>query len=199
MNRFATAVLTAGALAATLPTTAEAGPKKNSATVGVAKLAWPSVSLEYERRLMKKLGVAAYGGAGRYNPIILNVAGSDNPLASEDFRYNELGARLNFYAIGKFKHGLNLGLTVQSRGLSYETTLDSSTVSASVRSTVVGPHLGYKLMLKPGFTLGFLGGIGYHTSGDIKVTSGSDSGDLENPFADFPAMTFGTINAGWSF
>lgn len=182
---------------ALVPTSADAGKTPNTVTAGVAKLAWPAVSLDYERRLARKVGVGGFVGFGRYNPKVFNLfdLGGGNPFEEATFKFREVGLRANLYAIGGFKHGMVLGLTVHNRRLSYE----EDGAEASVAGTIIGPHIGYKLITSPGFTLGFLGGIGYHAVGDIKVESGDNSATLENPLEEFPVMTFGSINAGWSF
>lgn len=175
-------------------------PKKNTVVLDVAKLAWPAVGLEYERRLLRKVGVAAFGEMGRFNPIVLN-ASPENPLNDEELRFRGGGIRANFYAAGSFKNGLVLGLSAQKRTFVFETGIQGTneTATATVPSTVFGAHLGYKLILRPGFTAGFLGGVGYHQAGDIELEAAGQTASEPNPLAELPVMTYGSFRMGWSF
>ena len=167
-----------------LATTAEA-PTRRPWSIMVAPLFLlaPIGELTAEVSLSRRFAVAAMAGAGR-------VAVRSPSLTTHLTTYNA-GAQLQYYALGDFRHGMQIGLQVlydhYDSPFAHQFLVDGNAAQ-------LGPFMGYKLVLDLGFTIEIQ--IGYqktwiwqHTSDDPAglVTRIDDSGLLLN------------LNTGWSF
>lgn len=183
----------------------------NSVTIAPVMLTWPSVQLEYERRLGNKIGVAGFGSFGRFQPRALTSLVEGMMGDSVELRSSaSLGARGNFY-FKDFDRSWFLGLTARwgMVNVEYSETSEEqgveieSKVESRISNVMAGPHIGYKIAFKPGITLAFNVGCGYG-SYSVKSTASAEGGgqsasqDLND--VDGPGLVpFGVFQAGWSF
>lgn len=209
---------TVAALALSAAASAGAGPVSNTVTLGATKLFWPAAEIEYERKLTKKLAVSGFLGAGNYKPFLLSRAVDSVP----DISMRSAGLRFNTYPFGKFKKGFQLGVTARRMALEYKETQTEryeqggATATATLEydftltSWTVGPHIGYKRVIGPGFTVGFNAGVGSFSgslTSELTATANAEGyevsqsvgSDFSNQLNQLPAMIFGTVHAGWSF
>ena len=124
------------------------------------------------------------------------VLGGYGAMATEqDLSYSlfEVGGQFNYYALGNFNHGLQLGAQMLYRGVDGDVSSELS--SSGVR---VGPYVGYKIITNLGFT--FNGQVG------VQYNSAQDRASAERE--SIMAKVTGTeeawgplvrLNVGWSF
>lgn len=99
----------------------------------------PYLELMGEARILDTLGVGGTTGIGYYDDVIIG----------------QLGVQANYYLVGDFDHGLQLG--VQGVGL-YGRDTGHDSISASARLFAVGGYMGYKFADTTGAT--FVGQLG---------------------------------------
>ncbi len=211
---------TVAALALALPGAAAAKGKKgkkkqgpsysHTVTVAPVMLAWPALQAEYEYKLAKRIGVGGYASVGRFQPRLLSQAVSSMMPGATLENHQAVGLRGNFF-FRRFDRGVYLGLTARWSRVTASYTDTSTqegvevntTVDAVITNIMAGPHLGYKLVIKPGITLGGNLGVGYgnygaKATGTAEASGASiteDLGSVEGP----GLVPFGVVVAGWSF
>ncbi len=147
-----------------------------SVTFSPIHLALPVFEVTGEVRVDDKIGIAGILGFGQVTPA------SGDPVS-----LFEIGASGRYYALGDFRHGMQVGL----EAFYIHASAAADGVTATADGLAVGPFVGYKYTADIGFTfdsqLGFQRfGIGADSS-DGQSTEDSDYGVLLN------------LNVGWSF
>jgi hypothetical protein len=163
-----------------------AEPTRNvSVTFSPIHLAAPIVELAAELRVTDKISIAAIGGYG-------SIKVTDPYLKDHRFSAFEVGAHLNYYAIGTFDHGMQLGI----EALYAKVMTDGSDVklSGSADGLAIGPYVGYKLITRIGFTFEANGGVEYVTA-RANATDGTNKASGSS--ATFIPLI--NLNVGWSF
>lgn len=134
----------------------------------------PIVELTGEARVHDKVGLAVIGAAGKYSD---NVSGISAAVY-------EAGAQVRVYAIGDFRHGMQVGAE-----LLYLHLTDTS-IAATGEGVAVGPFIGYKIMVDAGFT--FDAQVGFeHVSARAQTST--------NTASDKDFIPLLNLNIGWSF
>jgi hypothetical protein len=134
----------------------------------------PIVELTGEARVHDRVGLAAIGGVGKYSDRSAGVSAA----------VYEAGAQVRVYAVGDFRHGMQIGAE-----LLYLHLADAA-LSATGEGVAVGPFLGYKIMVDAGFT--FDAQIGFQ-----RVSAQAQSGTSTNSNRDYIPLL--NLNVGWSF
>jgi len=165
---------------------ARAQPEKTfSLTISPIHLLLPAVELTGEYALTQKLGIAGIAGYGKTT--------TENSLNENvDIPILELGGQLDYYAIGSFRHGMQVGAEVL--WIKVSPPKDQG-VTLAGNGLAVGPLLGYKWAAGFGLTIFLQGGYEFlfaqakaeDPSGQ-EIDSSIDSG--------IPLVN---ANVGWSF
>ncbi|MDY0060386.1 MAG: hypothetical protein RBU45_11285 [Myxococcota bacterium] len=162
-----------------------------SLTLSPIHLAMPVLEVTAEYRVLPKLGVAGFLGAGQYTQET-EIGGT---VVDEDtFLVLEVGAQVRYYVLGDFDHGMQLGAEVLYLHLSGD-DLSSSTVSGSGAGVAVGPFLGYKIATRIGFTFDVQ--LGYQVI-LVSAEASNDQGQsaTSDETSGSPLLN---LNVGWSF
>lgn len=163
-----------------LPANAQRTPHNVSLTISPLHLVLPVVELTGEFNMENDVSVAAIAGIGSY----------------EDFSVFEVGGQFNYYLIGSFQHGMQLGAEMMYISVSDDYKDSDVDISVVGRGLAIGPYLGYKVAAGFGLTFNAQAGVFASllrgsaeddVSGARGSASGSSSGLLLN------------INLGWSF
>jgi hypothetical protein len=145
-----------------------------SLTISPVHLLLPVVELTGEARVHDRFGVALIGGAGRYTDKNAGISAS----------VYEVGGQLRFYALGDFRHGMQIG------GEVLYVHLSDPNISATGSGLAAGPFLGYKVMTDAGFT--FDTQLGFEHVFVRGESGGSTASDEAN-------LVLLNLNIGWSF
>lgn len=127
-----------------------------------------------EFNLKNNTGIALITGFGSVDTSDLGDSSNDTVTMYE------FGAQFNYYAIGGFDHGLQLGVELAYLGLSGN--IDS--IDANAAGLSIGPYIGYKVIWNSHIT--FNAQLGYQwfaisaEGSDGSSASGSDSSVLLN-------------------
>ncbi len=159
-----------------------------SITISPVHLVLPVFELMGEYRLQDKIGAAVIVGFGsiEIDPIL------GGPPTS--FSIFEGGAQLQYYLLGNFDHGMQLG----AEAVFVQVSGSVGTVTGLGQGLVAGPYIGYKVAADVGFT--FNAQLGYQVgliSASAEDTSdGSSSSASGEESASGPLLN---LNVGWSF
>jgi hypothetical protein len=155
-----------------------------SITFSPIHLLFPIVEVTGEFAVTDKIGVAGIVGYGSV-PV-------QSTSTTERFRAFELGGHLNYYVVGTFDHGMQLGVEalyvdVASSGTTFRS-------AAAANGFAIGPYAGYKIITGVGFT--FEGNLGFqYIAARGEATSGGTTASLE----DRRVIPLLNLNVGWSF
>lgn len=143
-----------------------------------------------EVSIVRHFGVALIGGVGSVS------AESPDPLIDgERFSAYEIGGQLVAYPPQDFS-GLQLGAELLWVHVSTE-NFAGRLVAADAGGFAVGPFIGYKLMLRAGFTAFVQGGFQYALlRAEASDSQGNRATDDESVF--IPLLNL-NLNLGWSF
>jgi len=147
-------------------------------TISPLHLVFPIVELTGELRVDDHVGVAVIGGVGKYTD-------KNRDLSATVF---EAGAQFRYYAVGDFRHGMQLGAELLYLHLS------TDQFTASGQGLAMGPFIGYKYTANVGFTFDAQLGAEY-VGARATASNGSSSGSASNS-AWIPLLN---LNVGWSF
>lgn len=172
---FVVAILGAASSAFAEPE-AEALPKA-SITISPVHLILPVVELTGEVRLQPKLGAA----------LILGAGSADVLLSDTDASVYEVGGSVRYYALGSFRHGLQVGAEVLYVGVSHP---GEGGGEVDGEGLSLGAFAGYKYAARFGLTVELQGGIA------ATVVRASDDTTTEEESAISPLIN---LNVGWSF
>jgi hypothetical protein len=180
LNSVVTATLVSAALATpalaevAATTVVEKHEHAVALTLSPVHLMLPVVEVMGELRAHPKLGVAAIVGGGRV----------------DDVSAYELGGQINYYLLGGFDHGMQLG--VETMYLHADKT--ESGIAAAANALAVGPYVGYKVAMEVGFTFNAQLGVQAAVL-KAEATSGTSMAMAEDKEV-FPLLN---LNVGWSF
>jgi hypothetical protein len=151
-------------------------------TLSPFHLALPVVHLTGEYRLSEQVGIAAILGAGQ-------IKGTASGLYETAPTYTafEAGGKFHYYAVGNFRHGMQVGGEV----LVVHVSGSEKGVSESATGLLVGPFLGYKYTA--GFGLTVEAQLGLAREG---IGASASTGD-ELTKSGWAALL--NLNVGWSF
>jgi hypothetical protein len=185
----ATILLTASisALGAEASTPAQAaGPEKTVSIVwSPAHLVIPVVHVTGEYRAMPKLGVAAIAGYGKST-----VKDASGNAIGDSVKLWEAGARAQYYVLGDFDHGMQVG----AQALYIGASLADGQLSSRATGLSGGSFLGYKIATHVGFTFDAQLGV-QHMIASASATSGTASASASDS-AWGPLLN---LAIGWSF
>lgn len=156
-----------------------------SLTLSPFHLAAPIVEITGEYALSPKLGVAAIGGLGS-----LEVEYSNGE--KEDIGALELGGQAVYYALGSFRHGLQLG--GELLWIKVDPPKEGG-VEVDANGVAVGPMVGYKFIA--GFGLTSIVQVGYQWL-FAKAKAENDAGEQAESSGEDAIMLL-NVNLGWSF
>jgi len=158
--------------------------KKVSITNSPFHLAIPVLELMAEYQVAPEIGVAGILGAG-------SMTETDSWGDESEIPILEIGAQLNYYLLGNFDKGMQVGLEVLYLKISDE----DEDVSVSVKGLAIGPYLGYKWTA--GFGLTFDIQAGYEKL--LFRGEAEDSFGFEIEEEEETGIPLLNINIGWSF
>lgn len=153
--------------------------KKMSFTISPLHLVGPIVEVTGEFRMEDKVGVAGILGIGSIDGISVF----------------EVGGQLNYYVVGDFNHGMQLGGELMYVSLSDDVRTSNTSVSVAASGLGFSPYIGYKVAANFGLTFNAQVGATMliargtavdNNSGNRASASGTGSGLMLN------------LNIGWS-
>ncbi len=161
------------------------GDKNFSLTMSPLHLALPVIELTGEYALSPKVGAAAIAGYGGIKETGISGNKINIPVL-------ELGAQFNYYVIGSFHRGLQLGAELLWIKVSPP---DQQGITVAANGAAAGPFVGYKWIWGSGFTL-FLQG-GYERLFAQAKAKDANGQEIQASVEDgIPLLN---INLGWSF
>jgi hypothetical protein len=185
-----------GVLLAALSASAEARAEDQreevvSLTFSPIHLLFPAVEVQGEYKVIDGLGLSLIGAYGWPTETIENENG-----LKEDVRFDviEVGTQVMWYPLRKFR-SLQVGAEVLYIHVSTTEPVGTENATGLASGVTVGPLVGYKFILGPGFT-GFVQGgvqfIALHAEASDD-TGASDSDDVSTVGLNL------NLNLGWSF
>jgi hypothetical protein len=133
------------------------------------------------------MGVSVIGGVGS---IKIDYGAPQPDLPSSAFVY-ELGGQFNFYPVGSFDHGMQLGI----EALYLHVSAGNPNVSGFASGIALGPFAGYKIITRGGFT--FNGQLGAEFL--AMKAQAQDSGGTQSTDSGKTTIVLLNLNIGWSF
>jgi hypothetical protein len=171
------------------PPAAPAAPRHSvSLTFSPIHLLFPIVELSGEVALGEKVSVAGIVGFGSIPVETRNTMSTST--RTERFSAWEVGGHFNYYVVGSFEHGMQLG--VEALYLKVATSDSSYRSAASATGLAVGPYVGYKLITGIGFTFEANLGAEY-------VVAQAATADGSATASDSRWIPLLNLNVGWSF
>ena len=173
-----------------LPATAHADEQKTrfaSVTFSPIHLIFPIVEVTGEFAVTPKIGVAGIVGGGT-----LKLENSRGETV-ERLRAWEVGAHFNYYVIGSFDHGMQLGVEALYLKVARPDN-NSDQISASGEGLALGPYAGYKIIAGPGFT--FEANLGFQY---VAVRAQAENSTASATASDKRVIPLLNLNIGWSF
>jgi hypothetical protein len=161
------------------------GEKTLSLTISPFHLALPVLELTGEYALSQDFGLAAIGGFGKItqkNSLDKNVA---IPVL-------ELGGQLDYYAVGSFRHGMQVG--AEFLWIKVSPPKDQG-VTLAGNGLALGPLLGYKWAARFGLTFMVQGGYEFL----FAQSKATDASGRELEASTDSGLILFNANAGWSF
>lgn len=141
----------------------------------------PLWSFSVEGRLADRLSLAAFGGIGN-TAVVTGLDQTERRFATQ------VGALVSYYVQGDFDHGgVHVGGAAQWTRVKGEERLESTALRPGL---LLGPLLGFKWVLKSGFSLDSQIGIGFLAA----ETSGAKPAKPDQTTA-----IIGSFGAGWTF
>jgi hypothetical protein len=164
---------------------AQAQDKTFSLTISPFHLLLPVVELTGEYALSQDFGLAGIAGFGQIT--------QENRLGDElDIPVLELGGQLDYYAVGSFRHGMQVGAELLWLKI-YPPKNRGVTVTAN--GIAVGPLLGYKWAARFGLT--FMVQLGYEFLLAQSLAKDQNGQEIEGSTDTHTVLL--NMNAGWSF
>ena len=150
-----------------------------SITISPVHLFLPVVEATVEGRIGPRAGVAGIAGYGAISS------------GSNDFTVIEGGGQLNYYLLGDFDDGMQIGVEA------LYTKLDGGdgSVTGFGNGLAVGPYVGYKTTTDGGFT--FNAQLGAEYLAISASASESDTGDSASA-SETAVIALLNLNIGWS-
>jgi hypothetical protein len=145
----------------------------------------PLGEITVEYAINQKLGASIELGAGQRSV----TAGSDTATGTEI----EGGAQVRYYALGSFRHGMELGGEILEEYVKFQEPLPGNIVGAAAGGATLGAFVGYKIITHVGFTVEAQLGARYLIV-DPQITGQATGVAAFDKWA--PLLH---INVGWSF
>lgn len=164
---------------------AQAQDKTFSLTISPFHLVLPVLEVTGEYALSQDLGVAGIAGYGKITET--NSLGKD-----VDIPVLELGGQVDYYAIGSFRHGMQLG--AELLWIKVDPPKDEG-VTVAANGLAVGPLIGYKWAARFGLT--FMVQSGWEFLFAQAKATNSAGQEIESS-ANGGTLLF-NANMGWSF
>lgn len=163
-------------------------PHVASITLSPIHLIFPVFEVTAEYAVSPRMGVALIGGYGSL-PIKTSTTSSVGTVTTtEHIKIWELGGHFNYYVVGSFEHGMQLGAEVLYVGASSDASSSHTAVTAA--GLALGPYAGYKIITRVGFTFEANLGFQYVT---LQAHDDTSSAKQESVI---PLLN---LNVGWSF
>lgn len=161
-----------------------------SVTFSPIHLFLPIVEVAGEFALNEKTSVAGIVGFGSVPIETTTISAAGVSTKTERLSAWEVGGHFNYYVVGSFEHGMQLGvealyLKVDAAGTTYRS-------AASASGFAVGPYVGYKLITGVGFTFEANLGAQY-------VAARAQTNDGTSSSSDSKWIPLLNLNVGWSF
>ena len=158
-----------------------------SVTFSPIHLAFPVFEVAGEFAITPKMSAAVIAGYG--SVPLQDTKGK----TIERLTAWEAGAHFNYYVIGTFEHGMQLGLEALYLKIA-NSSIGDAQLSGSAAGLAIGPYAGYKVIAGFGLTFEANLGVQYVTA-RAKVSSSTESATAsERRF--IPLLN---LNLGWSF
>jgi hypothetical protein len=160
-----------------------------SLTISPLLLIFPIVQLTGELQVAPHVGVSVIAGYGTIDSTTI-----DSSSASFRFKAYEIGGRVAWYPLKKFK-SLQLGGQLMYLKVDTDGPVDNNGLSGTAAGTTFGPFVGYKLVTAGGFT--FLAQLGVQylvAQAEAHDNTGASDSNQDNRFA--PLLN---LDVGWSF
>ena len=161
-----------------------------SVTFSPIHLLFPIVEVTGEVAVNEKLGVAGILGIGSVPLTTTRVAASGTSTDTEHLSAWEVGGHVNYYAVGSFEHGMQVGFEVIYMKVAAASTSYHSAASAA--GLAMGPYVGYKIITGVGFTFEANLGAEY-------VALRAESASGTETASDSRWIPLLNLNVGWSF
>ncbi|MGZ3416872.1 MAG: hypothetical protein ACXWUG_16390 [Polyangiales bacterium] len=179
------------------PTAADDEPVHHvSLTFSPIHLLMPIFEVTGEVAVTNKIGVAAIVGAGsvpvKTTTTTVGASSIQTAETTEHYSAWEVGGHFNYYVIGNFDHGMQLGV----EGMYVHVATSNSDVRAvgTASGFAIGPYAGYKIATRIGFT--FEGNLGVqYVAARANATSGSQTATASGS----SVIPLVNLNIGWSF
>jgi hypothetical protein len=133
--------------------------------------------------------IAGYGSLPISTTTVYNVGGSST-TSTEHVGVWELGGHVNYYVLGNFDHGMQLGAEILWVGASVGANDSHTSVVAT--GLAVGPYLGYKIATHVGFTFEANLGVEY-------LAARANTSDGTSSAQEKKVIPLVNLNVGWSF
>ncbi len=153
-------------------------------------LLFPIVEVAGEIAVNEKVGVAGIVGIGSIPLTTKTTTITGTTTETQRLSAWEVGGHVNYYVVGSFEHGMQLGLEVIYLNLAASSTSYRSAASAA--GLAIGPYVGYKVITGVGFTFEANLGAQYLTAS----AASSDGTDTASATKWIPLLN---LNVGWSF
>ncbi len=149
------------------------------------RLVVPLAEVTGEYAVTQKLGISVELGGGKRSV----TSGSAEAKGTE----LEAGAQVRYYAIGSFRHGLELGAELLEEYVTFEQPLPASIAGVAAGGATLGAFAGYKIATAIGFTFEAQLGARYLVvePGVTGLAQGTPNFDKVAPLLH--------LNIGWSF
>lgn len=176
------------------PPEPEKETRRASITFSPIHLLYPIAEITAELAITPKLGVAGIVGYGSVPfKTSTTVGGRTTSETSERLRAWELGAHFNYYVLGTFDHGMQLGVEALYLNIARPAS-GTVQIAAAADGFAVGPYLGYKIITRVGFTFEANGGVQY-----VAARASATDGSTTATASDKRVIPLVNLNVGWSF
>lgn len=179
--------------AAPQPPPPERKVRTASITFSPIHLLMPIAEITGEFAVSDKIGLAGIVGVGSV-PLKTTTISSTGRSTESTERLSawEVGGHFNYYVIGDFDHGMQLG--VEALYLKIARSEQNYRSAASANGFAVGPYVGYKLITRVGFT--FESNLGFqYVAARAEASDGTTTAEAKSSTV-IPLLN---LNVGWSF
>lgn len=166
--------------------------RRASITMSPIHLLMPIVEVTGEVAVNDKIGVAGIFGYGSVPLKTTSTIGTRTTEQTDHLSAWEVGGHFNYYVVGSFDHGMQLG--VEALYLKVETSDSNYQSAAAANGFAIGPYAGYKIITNVGFTFEANLGVQY-VAARAKASSGGSTATAE----DKTVIPLLNLNVGWSF
>lgn len=143
-----------------------------------------------------------FKGANEWGAGLLGGYGTMTTDNNDAFSKWEVGAQGNYYLLGNFDHGMQLGAQVVYESVEGEAAEGTVSAVGTGSAWRMGPYIGYKIITDVGFTFNGQLGAQYLTGGEVEATAtDSQTGDTASASGEIEDQWGGLLrlNIGWSF